>query len=553
MARWWKSLSIGTRLHVLIQGALIVILLSLQAVINVLLEKDVLAQARARTAVSADGVINGMNMLMVTGMISNADNRQLYIRKMGASANVRELRIIRAKQVQDQYGPGMPEEQPRDDMDRDAMRTAKPQFRMLVDDDVPLLRAVVPFVVSTNFRGTNCLMCHHAEVGSVNGAASITVDLSEDFEFLGRIHRILWGTQAGLQLLLFAVIGVMTRSITRPLHRLQQAMEKIVTDETWRAWKPVEPQDRLDEVGRLTASFNRMGAAMHEKVTQLNEAWLTQERNLAELRAANEELESFSYTVAHDLRAPLRAMGGFSQALLEDYAERIDGGARVYLDQIIRGSEQLGELIDGLLQLSRSTQGELRRDRIDLSELALAILAELARADPSRTVTWKVEAGLTVRADARMIEAVLRNLLGNAWKFTASVPAARIRVYATDDGAQREYCVSDNGIGFDMTHAEKLFQPFQRLHRQDEVPGIGIGLATVQRIVHRHGGQIRAASAPGKGALFCFSLPFSGDDSAGAVHESQDDAAGRGQSAGRVTDHASPAQGESGQSGGGRA
>jgi hypothetical protein len=211
IVRWWKSLSIATRLHVLIQGALLVILLSLQAGINVLVEKDVLAQAKARAFVSADGVINGMNMLMETGMISVPDNRALLIRKMGASENVRELRIIRAGQVQDQFGPGLPEEQARDEMDREAMRSATPQFRLLEGNNDHLMRAVVPFLVSTNFRGTNCLNCHHVKVGSVNGAASITVDLSEDFEFLGRIDKIMWSAQGGLQLLLFVVIGVMTR------------------------------------------------------------------------------------------------------------------------------------------------------------------------------------------------------------------------------------------------------------------------------------------------------------------------------------------------------
>jgi PAS domain S-box-containing protein len=273
------------------------------------------------------------------------------------------------------------------------------------------------------------------------------------------------------------------------------------------------------------------------------------EERTAELQAANQELESFGYTVAHDLRAPLRAMEGFSQALMEDYGERVDGEARVYLNQIIRGSEHLGELIDGLLQLSRSVRGELRRDRVDLSAISEQVLAEFARSEPSRKVSWQVERGLAVRADARMMEIVMRNLLGNAWKYTMHAPAAEIRVYASNEGGQRMFHVADNGVGFDMAHSVKLFQPFQRLHRQDEFPGIGIGLATVQRIVHRHGGQIDAASEPGRGAQFRFLLPRSLDELAGTIHDATNDVAGRGQPAGRIADFAGVAQSESGQSG----
>ena len=225
-----------------------------------------------------------------------------------------------------------------------------------------------------------------------------------------------------------------------------------------------------------------------------------------ELQAANGELESFAYAIAHDLRAPLRAMTGFSQALVEEFAEGLDPEARQYLDQIIIGSRRMGDLVDGLLTLSRSTRGELRRDEVDLSSISERVLVEMSQTDPTRRITWDVEPDLIARGDERMLEAVMRNLLGNAWKYSASKPEAHIRVSGEIRDGEKWFTVSDNGAGFDMAHAGKLFQPFQRLHRQEEFAGIGIGLATVQRIVLRHGGQIMAESAPGEGAKFSFSL-----------------------------------------------
>lgn len=276
-----------------------------------------------------------------------------------------------------------------------------------------------------------------------------------------------------------------------------------------------------DEIGRLAASFEAMRVALRERMSELNAARsVIKEENeklaqrvderTAELRAANQELDSFAYAVSHDLRAPLRAMSGFSQALIEDYGEQLTGEARDYLNQINIGSLRMGELISGLLLLSRSTRAELRYADIDLSAMAERILAELARAEPQRMVACAVEPGLAVRGDAVMIEAVLRNLLDNAWKFTQRTAQPSIRVTAEKKDGESSICVTDNGAGFDMAHAAKLFQPFQRLHRQDEFTGNGIGLATVSRIIHRHGGKIIAEGAPGKGASFCFSLPHVG-------------------------------------------
>jgi PAS domain S-box-containing protein len=230
----------------------------------------------------------------------------------------------------------------------------------------------------------------------------------------------------------------------------------------------------------------------------------------AELSAANSELDAFAYAVSHDLRAPLRAMNGFSQALLEDYGNQLEGEAKVYLGQIGIASRKMDELVDGILALSRSTRGELRRDTVDLSALARRRLEELAAAEPGREVSATVEAGMVAQGDARMLEAALTNLIDNAWKYTGQTPRPVIRVYPEQRDGERWFCIADNGAGFNPAHVNRLFKPFQRLHRQDEFPGIGIGLATVARIVHRHGGEIEAQGAVGKGATFRFRLGMDG-------------------------------------------
>jgi len=226
-----------------------------------------------------------------------------------------------------------------------------------------------------------------------------------------------------------------------------------------------------------------------------------------DLLVANQELDAFAYAVSHDLRAPLRAMDGYSRALVEDFGPALNTEARGYLEHIALASRKMSDLIDGLLALSRSARGELAQDPVDLSAMASRLLESLGRAEPGRGVTWTVEPGLSVTGDARLLESALQNLLGNAWKYTGRTPSPRIRVYRGEVGNQRGVCVSDNGAGFDLAYAEHLFEPFRRLHGQEEFPGIGIGLATVHRIIQRHGGTIRAEAAPGAGATFCFTIP----------------------------------------------
>jgi PAS domain S-box-containing protein len=233
------------------------------------------------------------------------------------------------------------------------------------------------------------------------------------------------------------------------------------------------------------------------------------ERKLAEdeIRALNRELEAFSYSVSHDLRAPLRSIDGFSQALLEDCADRLDEQGRDHLRRVRAATQRMAQLIDDLLTLSRVTRAEVRREIVDLSKVAQEIAGELRRADSERRAEVCIQPELVASGDPRLVRVLLVNLLSNAWKFTSGCERARIEVgrCETSDGG-RAFFVRDNGAGFDMAYASKLFAPFQRLHPQSEFPGTGVGLAIVQRIVHRHGGLVWAESAVGQGATFYFTL-----------------------------------------------
>ncbi len=232
------------------------------------------------------------------------------------------------------------------------------------------------------------------------------------------------------------------------------------------------------------------------------------QRNAVEgaLKLSNRELEAFSYSVAHDLRAPLRAMNGFAQILHEDYKDVLDAEGVDCLDEIRDNARRMGGLIDALLSLSRVTRSELRPDHLDLSAIARACATRLAAADPGRRVEVTVEEGLTAYLDAPLGRNLVENLLGNAWKFTAHLASTTIEVGAVPDQEAPTFFVRDHGAGFDMAHASKLFTPFQRLHTVSEYPGTGIGLATVQRIVHRHGGRVWAEGTVGRGATFFFTL-----------------------------------------------
>jgi light-regulated signal transduction histidine kinase (bacteriophytochrome) len=221
---------------------------------------------------------------------------------------------------------------------------------------------------------------------------------------------------------------------------------------------------------------------------------------------ANKEMETFSYSVSHDLRNPLGVVDGYSEALLTAYGDKLDQKGRDCLQRVRAVTAQMAQLIDDLLQFSIALRAELRRDAVDLSALAETVVAELRQMDPGRQVTIAVVPGLTAAGDRGLLRVVLRNLLGNAWKFTRTQPQPRIDLGAAQQDGTLAYFVRDNGVGFDMARADKLFGAFQRLHDPREFPGTGVGLATVQRIVQRHGGRVWAEAAVGKGATFYFTL-----------------------------------------------
>ncbi|MFW5969698.1 MAG: PAS domain S-box protein [Halofilum sp. (in: g-proteobacteria)] len=227
----------------------------------------------------------------------------------------------------------------------------------------------------------------------------------------------------------------------------------------------------------------------------------------AELETANRELEAFSYSVSHDLAAPLRHVRGFACALEEDYGDRLDAAGRDYLARVLAAAERMQTLIDDLLALSRLTQAGLQRECVDLSALAAEVVSELRNEDTSgRDVRVDIAPGLQAEGDPRLLRIVLDNLFANAWKYTAREPTARIRFHEETRAGMVWYVVDDNGVGFDMAYGERLFGPFQRLHKDEDFAGVGVGLATVARIVHRHGGRVHARGAVGEGAAIAFTL-----------------------------------------------
>lgn len=344
--------------------------------------------------------------------------------------------------------------------------------------------------------------------GKLAGYVYIESDLQLIVARLERYAAIALGVLMASLLAALSVSGVARRSIARPISKLARTAQTVSQgrDYSIRA----EQRDAEGELAVLVEAFNEMLGQIETRDRSLQSAHDELERRVeqrtAELEATNRELESFSYSVSHDLRAPIRSIDGFSQALWEDYHEKLDETAKGYIGRVRTAAKKMGQLIDDLLQLSRITRTPLQRKGVNLTEMARSIVKELENAEPGRHVSWDIEEGMEAFGDGGLLHIALVNLIGNAWKYTSKHERARIEFGRQSGGEETAYYVSDDGAGFDASHAEKLFGAFQRMHGTSEFPGTGIGLATVQRIIHRHGGRIWAKAEVEKGATFFFTI-----------------------------------------------
>lgn len=328
------------------------------------------------------------------------------------------------------------------------------------------------------------------------------IDRVENYLAIAGVMLIL-----SLSLALF-LSRIARRSIAEPIQRLANVARRVSKDKEYST--RAEPGREEGELAELVGTFNEMLAQIETRDRSLEAAREKLEEHVeqrtAELSAANKELEAFSYSVSHDLRAPLRSIEGFSLALAEDYDDKLDGEAKSHLSRIRAATTRMGVLIDDLLNLARVTRAELHREPINLSSIASSIAEDLRKANPERQIEFCVQERLETVGDGRLLRVVLENLLGNAWKYTSKHAWARIQFAKKRLNGEEAYFVTDDGAGFDPAFAGRLFGAFQRLHGMDEFPGTGVGLATVQRIIHRHGGRVWAEGAVEKGATFYFTL-----------------------------------------------
>jgi signal transduction histidine kinase len=345
---------------------------------------------------------------------------------------------------------------------------------------------------------------------------------------LKAVSRALWlsaaiaaGVMAVSLLAAYVLAALLQGRISQPVLALAETARAVSTRQNYSVRAPKLGDD---ELGALTDAFNQMLGRIEDqdrelrlhatdleqrveaRTHELQERNETLRRNAAELVAANQELDAFAYSVSHDLRAPLRSIDGFSHVLLEDYGPQLDEAGRDSLQRVRAASQRMATLIDDLLKLARVTRVEMRTEQVDLSAMAQDIVAELQGTDSARHVEFAIAPGLQARADAPLLRVVLENLLRNSWKYTAKQPRPRVEFGAAEANGGRAFMVRDNGAGFDMKYMDKLFGVFQRLHSASEFEGTGVGLATVRRIITRHGGRIWAEAAVDQGATFYFTL-----------------------------------------------
>ncbi len=361
---------------------------------------------------------------------------------------------------------------------------------------------------------------HTAANGFYDNALHWTQPIVVDGEVMGRLYvkshlqllqeeynRYLF---IGLSITALAVLGsfivalFVQRLISSPILNLAHTAKAIANNEgdNIRASKTTD-----DEIGEMVDAFNLMLDVIQSRERELKEHQDNLEKTVDErtrkLKIANQELEAFSYSVSHDLKAPLRALDGFSQAIIEDYGDQLDPLGQNYLNRIRSASQRMEKLIESMLYLSRIGRQNINIKEVNISHISYKVLSLLHEGDPNRDIHTEVEPDIIVDADQALIEIVLNNLIGNAWKYTLKTEKPEIEIRKEQD----YFYVRDNGAGFDMTYANKLFGAFQRLHKDQEFEGTGIGLATVARIVHRHGGEIWATAEPDKGATFYVRLP----------------------------------------------
>lgn len=401
------------------------------------------------------------------------------------------------------------------------------QHVAVMENDKIWTQAGVPKSQNIQFRDYPLAHIHRGETVSI-GNLRVVMDLSGVYQ---RLIEKFWVILVTNGIKTFLVAGFMLwlfhSLVTRHLRRIADFSARLSADNLQEHVvldRPVHARDKLDEFDLLLEGLTRMQSNLsaailtleqdifkleqaEAEIYQLNNAL---ERRVAErtaqLEAVNRELEAFSYSVSHDLRTPLRSIDGFSQALVEDYGEKLDEVGHDYLNRVRRAAQRMGLLIDDLLRLARITRAEMKPVPVDLSALAKEVIADLHKQRGYSEAPFQVQAGLSVYGDPGLLRIVLENLLDNAWKYSSKIAHPVIEVGSMAENGRTVYFVRDNGAGFDMAYVAKLFGAFQRLHRAEEFPGTGVGLATVKRILHRHGGEVWAEGKPGYGAIFRFTL-----------------------------------------------